>query len=687
MSKIGCRSKGGSNRSSLQWLFRITMVLQFLFLMVVYSADNASTDIRLNSTNTGQKVSQPLRLDVTKKHVVMENGHIKVTFTNPTGSIAAIEYNGTDNVLEYSRKETDRAEWDIVWSTPKRPNKFDILFATNFTVIVDDEKQIELSFTKSFQSHEDASAPLIVDKRYVLQPGRSGFYTYAIFYHPQGWPDMDIGEARIAFNLRKSMFSYMAISDDLQRVMPTANDRKSGEKLAFKEAALLTHPSNSSLRGEVDDKYQYSLENKDIKVHGWICPAPHIGFWIITGSSEFLSGGPIKQDLTSHVGPTSLMVFFSDHYTGEGFTLSLRNGESWTKVFGPIFIYLNSDSSKNPSNLWRDAQNMATQENINWPYDFLKSHHYPDRDFRGTLKGRLRVRDRFLSSGFVEAESAHIGLAPPGDAGSWQRDVKGYQFWTETNDKGEFKINAVRPGIYNLYAWVPGILGDYKYNHLIVIKPGDKIDLRDLVFDPPRNGPTLWEIGIPDRKASEFFIPDPDPHLVNTLFLNHKNEKFRQYGLWDRYTDYYPDKDLVYTVGQSDYRKDWFFAHVNRVGRNKAYESTTWKIVFRLNDVSERGTYTLRIALASSSYANILVWINKQHGRPNFIINGLWKDNAIARHGIHGQYSEHTYNFSGGELVKGENTLYIEQSRGGSPFVGVMYDYIRLEGPPPQPTY
>lgn len=58
----------------------------------------------------------------------------------------------------------------------------------------------------------------------------------------------------------------------------------------------------------MDDKYQYSLENEDNKVHGWICPKPHVGFWIITGSNEFLSGGPIKQDLTSHVGPASLMV-------------------------------------------------------------------------------------------------------------------------------------------------------------------------------------------------------------------------------------------------------------------------------------------------------------------------------------------------------------------------------------------
>lgn len=41
--------------------------------------------------------------------------------------------------------------------------------------------------------------------------------------------------------------------------------------------------------------------------------------------------------------------------------------------------------------------------------------------------------------------------------------------------------------------------------------------------------------------------------------------RFRQYGLWERYTELYPDADLVYNVDSSDYRKDWFFAQVTRL--------------------------------------------------------------------------------------------------------------------------
>lgn len=43
----------------------------------------------------------------------------------------------------------------------------------------------------------------------------------------------------------------MAISDKRQRTMPTAQDRASGQPLAYPEAVLLTHAHNANIRGEV----------------------------------------------------------------------------------------------------------------------------------------------------------------------------------------------------------------------------------------------------------------------------------------------------------------------------------------------------------------------------------------------------------------------------------------------------
>lgn len=120
-----------------------------------------------------------------------------------------------------------------------------------------------------------------------------------------------------------------------------------------------------------------------------------------------------------------------------------------------------------------------------------------------------------------------------------------------------------------------------------------------------------------------------------------------------------------------------FFRHVNR-----NYVPTTWQIVFDARNVVRRGTYTLRLALASASFADIQVWINNRDGHsPRFSTGMIGRDNAIARHGIHGLYRLYNVSISGYELVEGRNTIYLRQGRGMNPFVGVLYDYIRLEAP------
>lgn len=97
-----------------------------------------------------------------------------------------------------------------------------------------------------------------------------------------------------------------------------------------------------------------------------------------------------------------------------------------------------------------------TIETSRWPYNFVESREFPSSDQRGSLRGQLLVRDRFvplLSFVFVHnknknisytcpetdvvyffdryakypqmwADSAYVGLAAPGELGSWQRESK-----------------------------------------------------------------------------------------------------------------------------------------------------------------------------------------------------------------------------------------------------------------------
>ncbi|KAL2520819.1 Rhamnogalacturonate lyase family protein [Forsythia ovata] len=95
------------------------------------------------------------------------------------------------------------------------------------------------------------------------------------------------------------------------------------------------------------------------------------------------------------------------------------------------------------------------------------------------------------------------------------------------------------------------------------------------------------------------------------------------------------------------------------------------------------GSYTLRLALASATYAEVQVRINNSNApRPDFTTKRIGKDNAIARHGIQGLYLLYSINIREIQLVNDTNTIHLKKSRGGRPLIGVMYDYIRLEGPP-----
>ena len=67
---------------------------------------------------------------------------------------------------------------------------------------------------------------------------------------------------------------------------------------------------------------------------------------------------------------------------------------------------------------------------------------------------------------------------------------------------------------------------------------------------------------------------------------------------------------------------------------------------------------------------------------PIFSSGIIGGENAIARHGIHGLYWLYNVEIQGTLLLQGDNTIYLTQANGGSPFHGLMYDYIRLESSP-----
>lgn len=244
----------------------------------------------------------------------------------------------------------------------------------------------------------------------------------------------------------------------------------------------------------------------------------------------------------------------------------------------------------------------------------------------------------------------------------WQIDARHYEFWVRADEDGNFQIPNVRPGSYTLHAIADGVLGELDFSN-VVVSAGKNVALGDLQWRPVRYGRQLWDIGIPNRTASEFF----------------KGDDYFHWGWYLEYPKLF-SQDVHFAVGKSDFHRDWFFEQVphdedsyDTTGQSFGRE-TTWAISFNLPE-APRGKATLRVAICGVGARALTATMNSETIGS---ITDLVYNATINRDGIGGIWSEHDLKFSASRMRAGENNLALTIPAGGLTS-GIMYDYLRLE--------
>ncbi len=228
--------------------------------------------------------------------------------------------------------------------------------------------------------------------RYTLERGAHGLYTYAIYTHQDTYPAGSVGESRYGFKLSGFVFDWMSIDDQRNFLMPTGKDWDAGEDLNMKESRRLT---TGPYKGRAEHKYDYSATQSKIPAFGWSSTKEKVGLYIINPSFEYLSSGPTHVELTGHIDdgdggdPTLLDYWRGTHYGGS--ELNFGDKEAWTKVVGPIFIYV--PTGADPKTLFVDAKKEAKIEQARWPYNWVSGVDYPLANERATVKGHLKLVD------------------------------------------------------------------------------------------------------------------------------------------------------------------------------------------------------------------------------------------------------------------------------------------------------
>jgi rhamnogalacturonan endolyase len=473
-----------------------------------------------------------------------------------------------------------------------------------------------------------------VELRFALGKGEAGVYTYCIFDHPAAYAATTITEARFCAKLA-DFFDWMSVADDEHHHKHYPKELREG------------------------DKYVYTTNQFNNRAFGWSSTTRKVGFFLLNASMEYMSGGPTKVEFLGHrdtnrvAAPCVLNYWRSSHYGGA--EVSVAAGEKWSKVIGPFLLYVNAGAD--PQALYQDARARAAKESAQWPYAWVKDENYPTAAQRATVKGRLVLNDPLVPA--VKMSNVLVGLAAPayrspgtGRPVDWQRDAKHYQFWVRGSDDGTFAIPAVRPGTYTLHAFADGVLGEFAKTD-VAVEGGKALDLGKVNWTPVRRGAPLWEIGIPNRSGKEFL----------------KGDVFWMPNISQSYATLFP-KDIVYTIGKSDYTKDWFFQQVPR-GPDQA---TSYSVVFDLAN-APRGRATLRIAFAGNQARSLAVTVN---GQPAGQLTLLTTDGTLSRHGSHGLWNERELSFDAALMKQGQNTLQLTVP-GGATTAGVIYDYLRLE--------
>ena len=561
---------------------------------------------------------------------------------------------------------------------------------------------------------------IVMEAHFSMLRGNSGFYVTPIWIHRSTDSVFSMGECRDNI-YSGSIFNWMSVDATRNKLMPLSSSSAIGVDSGPKEVSLWT---SGIYAGQYEDKYKYTADYGTLRAWGWSSVGTggkNVGLWDVAGSAEYMASGPMRRELICHMGTTILNTPHGGHY-GFCSDSAWAAGEVWAKVCGPHFIYCNNITNAiTVTNtaaqvLYADALAQAVAETGAWPYAWFTNSYYASAAQRGTVTGKIVIAD--TNNPNANASNLWVGLElQPATTSTitydFQKWYKPYQFWVKTDASGNFAIpDVIATNGYTLYAFGPGAAGTFQSQNLlggnppnelaiptspfsVTVPAGGTNNLGPVIWTPYRVGPTVFEIGYPDRTAAKFrhgedwWVGDLGPTAAAPS------------PVWSKFLEYSFDfpNGANYVVGQSRWTTDWNFIQPVVINSTGAYDpwgnnsGTASTITFNLSS-APASNGSLYIATASSYQGPLIVRVNGHDIAgangfdPDYDNSGSGSDASI-REGIHGLFADNRLTVASSYLQPGQNTIYINMRKSGYLANHSMYDYLRLELPgyfPPAPA-
>jgi autotransporter-associated beta strand protein len=655
--------------------------------------------------------------------VTMANGLVTAVIDITTAQILTLNYAGYQ-VTGGGTGGTDAFYWQGQNSVGEQTGEDGILTVVT-NPATNSGSMADIMISDLYSNHTSTTdSPDDAYHHFTMFQGSPGIYITQIMSRPNTYPAGGADIPSFTGKLASSPFNWLAQDSAGQNLlMPTDSNAADWVEGIYDSPVEVSLVNSGLLDGHLNCKYNYAGDFGLLSVTGWCCnnqtTKPNIGIWLLYGSDEFFSCGPKHPEILSQI--LNLNCTFKGVHFGFGSDLSMAAGETWTRVCGPFFLYLNQApetpvvSGSNPAltgtaqiTLYADAQAQAAAEKGAWPYNWLNDSHWTPASGRGSVSGTIVISDS--GNPIASASNMWVGVAiqpastespVPADFQLWGKNL---QFWTKTSANGSFTIPNVLPGSnYTLFSFGPGSIGLLQSQALaggappynitypaaqfsVTVTAGSNTNLGAITFAPTRVGPTVWEIGQLDRDSTEFRHGQDYWHGQNGTATNPAV-------VWNPYLTYNTDfpGGLTYTVGQSIWQRDWNYTGPNvLVPGTGNFQSTTQTIVFNLPQAPPANAQaSLYLALAAVDGPNVSVAVNKNTSPGNFVPG--YANDSLVRMESHGIWCDHRVTFSTSLLHSGSNNIEITcpQSNPGYFANSITYDYLRLELPgyiPPAPA-
>ena len=228
----------------------------------------------------------------------------------------------------------------------------------------------------------------------------------------------------------------------------------------------------------------------------------------------------------------------------------------------------------------------------------------------------------------------------------------------------------------------------------VTVTAGATTALGNVTWTPARVGPTVFEIGIPDRNSTEFrhgddyWVSDQGPSATSPS------------PIWGKYLDYPVDfpNGPSYTVGTSRWTTDWNYVQPVILDSAGNYDASTSAINFTpCLHAKHRRTSGFALSGAGLGLPGASHRDGQRH-QPRqrddhrhsqrdqrhrlFSRRGRVRAAAATQPSAKARtacYSDERITFAGSLLKKGSNVITIQMRDGGYFANHAMYDYLRLE--------